>query len=380
MEFKSLQDLIRYVDSAFALKFYSGAGVLRKGVLKVLASVIGGVLYMISLLCRHIWKNRFLTTCDVDQLDGFGVEYELPHKAPTYARGNVQVTLSTGSSSATVPAGTYFIDPLTNLEYRTLLSTSITSSAREVAVTAVGAGAEFNASAGTVLQWRDSTPSGLEDAVEVVGDGLHGGYSVVVSIDGVDQVWGESAEEYRERLLYRERHGVKGGAKSDYKQWAERFDFVTKAFVIDNEPHAGAVCVVLANFHTPEIALSADDVQKVEDYILADSRRVMTADVRVFSATVANFSISAVLAPNNAEVRESVLAAIDSFFAKKDPGTSALFDDVSNYVRSNSIATTFRINSVTKDGSSVSSFSLDLDADNELGEVGKATVNFTSAE
>ena len=72
MEFKSLQDLIRYVDSAFALKFYSGAAVLRKGVLKVIASVIGGSLYMISLLCKRIWKNRFLTTCEVSALDGFG--------------------------------------------------------------------------------------------------------------------------------------------------------------------------------------------------------------------------------------------------------------------------------------------------------------------
>ena len=61
MEFKSLEDIIRYVDTAFALKFYSGASVLRKGVLKVLARVFGGALYMISLLCKRIWKNRFLT-------------------------------------------------------------------------------------------------------------------------------------------------------------------------------------------------------------------------------------------------------------------------------------------------------------------------------
>lgn len=380
MEFKSLQDLIRYVDSAFALKFYSGASVLRKGVLKVLANVIGGALYMISLLCRHIWKNRFVTTCDVDQLDGFGVEYDLPHKAPTYARGNVRVTLSTGSSTATVPAGTYLVDPLTNLEYRTLLSTSITASSREIVVTAVNPGASFNADAGTALQWRDSTPTGLEDDSEVVGDGLHGGYSVAVSIDGIVQEWGESAEEYRARLLDRLRNPPQGGCANDYKQWAERFDFVSKAFVIPNQPHAGGVCVVLANFNTPEIELNAGDVQKVEDYILADSRRVVTADVRVFSATVADFAISSVLAPNNEEARESVSAAVDSFFAKMNPGTTALFDDMCDFVRSNSLATTFRINSITKDGVSASNFTLDLDADNEVGEVGKATVNFTSAE
>ena len=78
MEFKSLSDLIRYAESAFALKFYSGAAVLRKGVLKIIAAVLGGMTYMISLLCKRIWKNRFLTTCDVEWLDGFGVEFELP--------------------------------------------------------------------------------------------------------------------------------------------------------------------------------------------------------------------------------------------------------------------------------------------------------------
>lgn len=377
MEFKSLQDLIRYVESAFALKFYSGAAVLRKGVLKVLASVIGGSLYMISLLCKRIWKNRFLTTCEVSALDGFGVEYELPHKAPTYAQGSVKVALATGSSAASVPAGTYLIDSLTNLEYRTLLSASVTASSLEIRVVAVSPGADYNVDAGIVLSWRDATPTGLEDSCEVVK--LYGGYSVVVSIDGVDQVWGESAEEYRQRLLNRERNQPHGGCANDYKMWAERFDFVTKAYVIPNEPHANSVSVILANYHTPEIEIPFAEVEKVSSYIKSDSRRVITADVSVYSATVANFTVKASVLPNNEAVKDSVRDAINAYFVNKNPGTSALFDSVIDYVRSNSIAEQMTIKSVMKNGNMVNSFVLDYDPDLSVGEVGKVTMNFVSA-
>ena len=381
MEFKSLEDIIRYVDTAFALKFYSGASVLRKGVLKVLARVFGGALYMISLLCKRIWKNRFLTTCEVWALDGFGVEFELPHKAPTYAKGYIEVSFETGYSSATVPAGTYFVDPVTKLEYRSILAASISSSNKRVRVVAVNPGADYNASVGVVLEFRDSTPTGLASTVEVVGEGgLYGGYSVVVSIDGVDQVWGETAEEYRARLLDRERNPSRGGCLHDYRQWAERFDFVSKAYPIAHVPVENSVCVVLANYKTEQIYIASDDVAKVSNYINSESRRVATADPRVFSATVANFTVKAKVAPFNSEVQESALSALKEFFFSKNPGSVSYFDDVQDYVRSNSLATTFRINSVTKGGSSVSSFSLALDAANSIGEVAKITADFSNGE
>lgn len=381
MEFRSLQDLIRYVDSAFALKFYSGASVLRKGVLKVLANVIGGALYMISLLCRHIWKNRFVTTCDVDQLDGFGTEYELPHKAPTYAKGYVKVTLASGYSSASVPVGTYLIDPLTNLEYRTLVTTAISSSNDQVRVVAAAAGADYNADEGTVMEFRDATPTGLESACEVDGDdGLYGGYSVTVAVNGVDQLWGETAEDYRARLLFRLRNPPHGGSESDYKQWAERFDFVSKAFVIPQQPEVNSVCVVVANYNTPAVAIPSDDVAKVNAYIQAASRRVLTADVRVFSASRVTFTISAGIVPYNDATRQSALAAIKVFMADKKPGTTFYFDDLIQYVRANSLAEQFSIASVTRAGNRVDSFVLHLDADNSLGEVAFASMSFFNGE
>ena len=381
MEFRSLQDYIRYMEYAFALKFYSGSSVLRKGVLKIIASVIGAALYMVSLICRSVWKKTFLTTCDDADLDGYGVEYEMPHKAPTFAKGYVKVKLASGYSSASVPAGTYLIDPVTNLEYVVLLTVAVATDNLQLRVVAVSSGSEYNLSDGIELQWRDSTPTGLENTVEVVGEGgVYGGYSVPVAINGVVQQWGESADEYRERLLFRKRNPPRGGCITDYKQWAERFDFVTKAYVVPNSPEVNCVSVILANYHTQEIEVQPDDVEKVSGYILSDVRRVATADPRVFSATVADFVINASVVPFNSEVRLSVEDAVKSMLENNNPGSSIYFDDVVEYVKSNSLATSFTILSVTKNGSPVSLFSLTLDADNEIGEVARCSFNFSNGE
>lgn len=56
-EVKSLSDIVRTTENAFKVKFLgSGSGVLRKSVLKVLADVVGGSLYLMSLIAKHIWK------------------------------------------------------------------------------------------------------------------------------------------------------------------------------------------------------------------------------------------------------------------------------------------------------------------------------------
>lgn len=379
MEFKSLSDLIRYAESAFALKFYSGAAVLRKGVLKIIAAVLGGMTYMISLLCKRIWKNRFLTTCDVEWLDGFGVEFELPHKAPTYSKGYVKISFLAGSSFDVVPAGTYFVDPLTGHEYFTLVAQSVTPGDTRIRIVSTEPG-DYNLSAGTVLEWRDTAPSGLEDSVEVDDSGIFGGFSTVVVIDGISQIWGETAEEYRQRLLKRERNQPHGGCVADYELWAERFDFVTKAYVIPNEPNENSVTVALANYHDESITVQPDDVIKVENYILAKSRRVATADPRIFSVVVADFEANVTVAQFNEDVQSSVRSAVDAFFAEKYPGTTTYFDDLIFYVRSNSLATQFSITSLKKDNSPVSTFSLDLDPDNEIAEVAKVSLNFSNGE
>ena len=122
---KSLSDLVRVCENELSMQFYGETSVLRKSVLKVLAAVLGGALYMMQLLAVRIWKDRFVSTCSDDCLDGFGAEYGMPHNAPVYAHGKVLVSLS-GSSNVTIPQGTALLDESTGLVYEVSADTEIT--------------------------------------------------------------------------------------------------------------------------------------------------------------------------------------------------------------------------------------------------------------
>ena len=54
-----------------SVQFYGRLSVLRKGVLKVLARVLGGNAIHVEPYRQRVWKNRFISTCDNEALDGF---------------------------------------------------------------------------------------------------------------------------------------------------------------------------------------------------------------------------------------------------------------------------------------------------------------------
>ena len=360
MEFKSLKDLVRIVENGLAVQFYGVSGqtnVLRKTVLKVLAAVLGGALYMLSLIEKRIWKNRFVNSCDVSALDGFGVEYGVPHKAPMAATGAVDVTLESGVASVVIPKGTVFADQSGKLEYTVTAATTVTETIFAVPVIANENGYEYNMEAGVELEFRDEPVSGVASVKSLL---ITGGVAEAVEIDGDVQLWGETAEDYRARLLNRIQNPVSGGSKNDYWQWATRFQFVTDAFVIPNRPNANSVSVALANYNSESIAVGSDQVAEVSDYMADDVRRPITADVRVFSVTPVNVEITARVTPYNDSVKESVSAAIKQYLRTVAPGNVVTFAKLQLVALSNSIADTFTVTSAKKSGSVVSELSFAL--------------------
>ena len=371
MEFKSLSDLVRIVENSLSVQFYGKSVVLRKSVLKVLAAVMGGVLYLLSLIAKRIWKNRFVSTCDVSALDGFGVEYGVPHKPPMKASGNVSVTLQAGTSSVEFPQGTVLVEPVSKIEYEVKSTVTVSSTNTYVPVMAVDYGDSCNLESGTSLSFRDDPVSGVETIASV---DVTGGVLEKVEIDGDVHEWGETAENYRNRLLERVRNPPHGGAKNDYVQWATRFSFVTDAFSFSNTPKTNSVRVAVANYESESIALTGAQLDEVSAYITDDVRRNVTADVLVFNVTPVEISIEASITPYNDVVIDSVSGAIRNYLRKIAPGSTVTFDELSDVVRSNSIAKTFAITSATKGTSSVSSlsFSVDLsDDDSPVAEVAK---------
>lgn len=353
MEFKSLPEMIRFMEQQLVMNFYNGrSAVIRKGVLKVLASVLGAALYMLHLVAKRMWKNRFVHSCDIDALDGFGAEYAIPHKPPVYAAGYVSVELSSGTAS--LPSGTLLLDEVTKKEYKTVNDVALSIGSNNVRVMASEPGAESNVSSGTELVFIDSVPSNVGYSAEVVGDGIVGGKSVDVVIGGNTEQWGESAEDYRARLLNRIQNPPHGGSANDYKLWAERFNFVSKSFVFANYPNSNSVVVACANFVEGETPVVDDaHINEVNAYVNADDRRPVTADIRVMSVTPVKYVINATCSPFNDDVKRSVTNSLKTLLQNAGPKTSIDFNQVEVYVLSNSSAKSFSINSVQKYSGSV---------------------------
>lgn len=373
MEFKSLQDLVRIVENAMAVQFYGQSSTLRKGVLKVLANVLGAMLYMMSLIAKRIWKNRFVSTCDVSALDGFGAEYGIPHKAPMCASGKAKVSLSDGTDSVVIVQGTALIDPVSKKEYEVTETVTVAASNLFILVSAIRYGADSDLLAGGALEFRDSNVDGVES---IVSEGIVGGKLEGVEVDGEVQVWGELAEEYRARLLNRVQNPPHGGAENDYWQWAMSFSFVTDAYVFANNPNSNSVTIALANYSAADLSVSTDQASEVSDYICDDSRRPITADVRVLGVTAVDVGISARVSPFNASVKANVTAAIKQYLRGIGPGKTVDLSQMSADVLASSNAQSFNITSATKNGTAVISLEFvvdtsDDDPDNWVAEIAK---------
>lgn len=383
MEFKSLQELIRIVENALAIQFYGQSTVLRKTVLKVLAHVLGGALYMLTLLAKRIWKNRFVSTCDVSALEGFGTEYGIPHKVPMAASGNVLFALEDGVESLEVLQGTVLVEPNTGFEYEVAATVMVTPERAGVPVKCLENGADGNLAEGTVLEFRDEPIVGVDQLTSV---DVGGGVADHVEIDGDIQVWGELAEEYRTRLLNRVQNPPHGGSSNDYWQWAMRFAFVTDAYVFPNAPETNSVSVAVANYNRDSLVLTPDQLSEVESYITDDVRRPITADVKVFNVTPVDVTITASVAPYNESVRKSVSDAIVRYLKSVGPGNAISVEMITLNVLSNSMAKTFAVTSMTKDCATVQSIILALSFPEntapvaEVANIGLGSINLVNGE
>lgn len=319
MAFKipTLSEVNRIVENGFSEAFYGTSGVLRAMVLKVVAKVFSGSVYLVVLLVSAVWKNIFISTAGIDGLVRKGDVYGMPPKPASRARGNVIVE---GNENSSVPAGTVLLDPVTLNEYATLsdavLSSGVTTTS--VQVYSIGFGSEFNLSAGTRLEFRDSSLGEFSFVVD--SEGLFGGSSVDVTIDGAIQKWGESVEDYRSRLKVRAQNQPMGGSDSDYWQWAMSIKEVSDCFVYPNWPFTNCVSVFCADFRSDSISLNSSILSMVENYITSNDRRPITSKPIIGTVSPVTISFVCYIPVVNDFYKNTVASSLKSFFRTLGPG------------------------------------------------------------
>ena len=346
----TLSELISRVESDLSTKFFGTAATLRRSVLKVLARVWAGVVYLLHLYLSWIYDQAFAHLADGDQLDRHGQEIGVFRKPAIFANGLV---VFSGTTGTVIPQGTLIQTVVDRVEYQTTQDVTLASGTATVSVTAIVAGSAGNQESGVSLELVSPivgvdtvTASGaISEGAEIEGD-----------------------EEYRARILFKKRNPPQGGADADYIIWATSVSPVTDCWVFAQYPEANSVTLRVANYNTSPPILSASEVQDVVDYVTDRSRKPVTADVRVASVQASAIVVRAQIRPFNTttmaaadtELRDLFSARAKSQGEPGTPGTSIARSQVQNAISSATGVTGAIITEILQDGVAVTDITLTI--------------------
>ena len=222
------------------------------------------------------------------------------------ARGSIAIT---GTTGVTVPSGTVWRRG-DGVEYASTAEVTLVAGAATAAVQAVEAGRDGNAAVGVTVSLVSPIAGVVSDA------------SVSVAIGaGANE---EGDDRLAARLLERIRKPPRGGNVDDYKRWTKAaHSDVTRVWVT---PRASGLGTVGIHFMTDDATADgipdAATVTVVSDYIGADDRKPVTADVTVAAPTAVelDFTIDALI-PDTSTVRAAVEAELaDLILREAAPG------------------------------------------------------------
>lgn len=333
----SLAEVNRTVENNFSQAFYGSSGVLRAMVLKVVSKVVAGAVYMAVLFLSFIWKNSFVATADVDGLVRIGTLRNMTPKPASPARGMIEIS---GPEGTSIAAGTVVVDEVFGNEYEILNSVTINevndqTGLGTVAVQAysIGFGSKYDLPKNTVLTFRDID---IEDVtIKVSEGGLYGGVSVDVVVDGVEKQWGETVEDYRNRLKKRVQNQTAGGNDVDYWEWAMSFSEVSDCFVVPNYPVTNFVLIFCADFKSPVIKLNQVILDKISDYICSNDRRPAAAYPFVSNVEPIRVSFVVAIPQLNDFYKNSIVEAVKSYFRTVGPNQSFSAESIRQAILAN---------------------------------------------
>lgn len=224
----TLTDLITDQSRAFSAYLPGADAALARNNLAPVAKVIGGGLFELHRFAAWAADQRFVLTCDDDQLDRHGAEMKpaVPRKAAAKAGGRVTVTatgpitLATGAELLRSDGAVFIVDA-------GLVLTA--AGAATCAVTAAVAGADGSTAAGSALTARAGLTGTATFAVDA--GGLGGGADL------------ETAEAYRARLLFAKAYPEHGGAPADWLRYTLALPGVTRAYIDPLAAGRGTVVV-----------------------------------------------------------------------------------------------------------------------------------------
>jgi uncharacterized phage protein gp47/JayE len=259
----------------------------------------------------------------VEYMERWASIFGLTRTAATQAAGNIDIT---GTNGATAPTGTEWQSADGEQVWAQTAPVTIAAGVGTVAVQAVEAGSDGNATAATVVV-ISSPIAGIDDEGVVAAGGLTG---------GTDQ---ETDDSLRTRLLERIRDTPQGGAEADYVAWAKTASTsapVNEVWVTDNE-YGGGTVGIRFSLTVPSGGDATDAIPVAGDGALVataiDAERPVTADVTVTEVTAQGVAFNITLVPNTPSVRTAVEAEINALFIQSgEPGGTIYLSQISSAI------------------------------------------------
>lgn len=304
---------------------------LPKSFLRVLAKVIAGVFMLLYKYAGWASLQMFVRTASdqVTEVNGISliplVEWGRligigdPVSA-TNAELNITVTVE--NQTGTLPSGTQLIGAKNGVTYITIGSVSLTASTVTARVRAVsdqvgggGAGVIGNLNVADVMSFANPLANVARDTT--------------VSSILITAADAETTEAYRQRVEDRFKNKPQGGAYADYRQWGEETAGIIHIYPYTsvNPGQVDVYCeATVASSGNPDGIPTSAQLQAVEDIINYDvsalaTRRPAGALVTAFAITRVTFDIviSGLSAPNLADTKTAIEAALSEYFTNREP-------------------------------------------------------------
>lgn len=268
--------------------------ILPKAFVRVLAVACAGVLSLLYRYAAWVYRQIFPQTADAEALVRIGGQYALS-RLP--AVRTVATATATGTTGITIPAGTLWT--LAGLVYSQTLDATLAAGVATITLECTVSGAEGNPTAGD--EFAIVTPQ-----VDVDSTAAY----VATPTEGEDQ---EAIEDFRTRVVARIQNQPQGGAAADYVGWAREVAGIVKAFAFHTGDGQVTIYPLQAITGVDRIPAAAK-ITEVEDYVGAEERRPLCANVFALAMTELDVDITITdLTPSDAATKAAIQAAIVAY-------------------------------------------------------------------
>ncbi|HWX48117.1 MAG TPA: baseplate J/gp47 family protein [Roseomonas sp.] len=232
------------------------SGLLRRAILRVLATVQAGFAYLHYGYQDYIAKQAVPWSAEDEYAAGWGALKGVERKDATRATGTLIFAAEVGAS---IPAGT-MIARSDGVQYVAISEGVWSAGTLTVAIRAAEAGSIGNTDANTAFY--------LVNAITGVTSKT---LSTVALTGGADQ---EKQEEFKARYLEAYAEPPQGGSATDYVRWAKEVPGVTRAWCVPNGAGAGTVVVYIM---LDEVRASGDGFPQGTDGVASQETRAVPA-------------------------------------------------------------------------------------------------------